>query len=132
MRMGSTMRPNWTDNSAYIIPSRNLLQVNLNPNTQNLDEPITPRSVSARSSSVPSLLISTRITFKECVNLLHYCRLVYKLLVSMRSCNLQEDIHFSQMNIFLMNSLSEISEKIECKGILYDAENVWLREKKLR
>ena len=36
------------------------------------------------------------------------------------------------MNTFLMNSLYEISERIECKGIIYDGENVWLREKKLR
>lgn len=42
-------------------------------------------------NSTQGKLISSVISFKECVNLLHYCRLVYKYVTLLKSMRPSED-----------------------------------------
>lgn len=66
------------------------------------------------------------------MNLLHYCRLIYKYVIALRESNLYEDSQARYLSGWLMLLMEEINKKINENGIIYDGENAPLREKKLR
>ena len=65
-------------------------------------------------------LISTTITFKECVNILHYCRLVYKYTTTLRQSSYSDENQVKTFSKWLMKILKEINEKIDSKNIVYE------------
>jgi hypothetical protein len=58
------------------------------------------------------VILSARITFKECVNILHYCRLLFKHLVLMRDLAFgdenQNSIFKRWLSIILKTLMKEI------------------------
>lgn len=73
------------------------------------------------------VILSTQITFKECVNILHYCRLLFKHLVLMRDLNFGDE---NQNNIFkrwLSIILKTLMKAINEKKIKYEGDNLAAR-----
>ena len=77
--------------------------------------------------SSSSNFISSPITFKECVNILHYCRLLYKYIVSLRESIHNDENQVKTFTAWLLTLMEEIKNKINSNGIIYEGENAWLR-----
>lgn len=75
--------------------------------------------------------MNSTVTFQECVQLLHYCRLVYKTVLvinkSLRALNLKIADYYTT---WLLDMLDELSEKIP-KYVRFEGEKAAVREKKL-
>lgn len=71
-------------------------------------------------NSFGSKIFSANITFKECVNLLHYCRLIYKYVILLRESHPHEDGQARYLSGWLMLLMEEIKKKINENGIIYD------------
>ena len=67
-----------------------------------------------------SKIFSVSITFKECVNLLHYCRLVYKYVSSLKSTHPSEENQIRVLSTWVLLLMDEIKRKINENGIVYD------------
>lgn len=76
-------------------------------------------------------ILSAPITFKECVNILHYCRLVFKHLVLMKEINFGDESQTSIFKRWLSTILKTLMREINEKKIIYEGENRMAREKKL-
>lgn len=84
------------------------------------------------SSSGKDSILSANIYFKACVNVLHYCRLIYKHIVLAKE---QLNYDENQIGIFkrwLSVILKTIMKSIENKKVIYEGENAASREKKLQ
>lgn len=79
-----------------------------------------------------SKIFSIPIAFKECVNILHYCRLIYKYVTSLKTIHPSEDSQIRILSTWVLLIIEEIKVKINDSSIIYEGENIWLREKKLR
>lgn len=77
-------------------------------------------------------IFSTSFTFKECVNLLHYCRLVYKYVVLMKETHPSEDNQIRTLAGWVLFFMDEIKNKINEGSVIYERDNGYIREKKLR
>jgi hypothetical protein len=64
-------------------------------------------------------ILSGTLTFKECVNILHYARLIFKFLLMLKVSVYSNNNELFKMTRWLMEVLAEISEKIERKDVLY-------------
>ena len=90
---------------------------NLMANTHAFSEMSKREAIAAKGD----MILSTTISFKECVNILHYCRLMYKHVVLMREIGVGEE---NQTSIFkkwlaavLKTLMREITEKrVRCEG----------------
>jgi hypothetical protein len=78
-----------------------------------------------------SVLLPGILSFKEAVNCLHYCRLLYKFLMLSREVEEHDRRFASVLSALLFKVLSEIANKIEKKEIAYDEETN-KKETKLR
>lgn len=63
-------------------------------------------------NSAHSKLISSVISFKECVNLLHYCRLVYKYVTFLKSMRPNEDNQIRVLSSWVLAFIDDIKGKI--------------------
>jgi hypothetical protein len=77
-------------------------------------------------------ILSGELSFKECVNILHYGRLIFKFLLTLKVSDYSNDNELFRLSKWLMELLGEISEKLEKKEIIYEGENAGLREQKLK
>lgn len=91
-----------------------------------------PTTISTNNGTPSSKVFSTSITFKECVNILHYCRLIYKYIIAVKESSDGEENQVKTFTAWLLLLMEEIRAKINNQGIIYEGENAWLREKKLR
>lgn len=64
-------------------------------------------------------ILSGRLSFKECVNILHYGRLIFKFLLMLKVSVYSNSNELFKMTRWLMDVLAEISEKIERKEVVY-------------
>ena len=73
------------------------------------------------------------INFKESVNTLHYCRLLYKYLTMAREVEPESKNrkYYKLLASWMFKILTEISQKVERKEIVYDEETT-KKEMKLR
>lgn len=78
------------------------------------------------------LILSGEISFKECVNILHYGRLIFKFLLTLKVSEYCNDNELFRLSKWLMELLAEINFKLEKKEIIYEGDNASLREQKLK
>lgn len=80
-------------------------------------------------------IITSQINFKECVSILHYCRLIFKYLTCFKELTALNDQsckeHYAILAQFLIYCLDEIFNFVNNKKIRYEGENPEIREKKL-
>jgi hypothetical protein len=113
-----------TTNSNSAIP----VLINTDPHKQKLDN-VYP--VLRQPHPIQSILLPGILSFKEAVNCLHYCRLIYKFIMLNREVE-ENDRRFTSVLAGLMfKVLGEISNKIDKKEIAYDEETN-KKEMKLR
>lgn len=93
---------------------------------------IKPMSKLEEQDHSSSKFFSTSITFKECVNILHYCRLIYKYIIALRDSSYSEENQIKTFTAWLLTMMDEIKAQISSNGIIYQGQNAWLREKKLK
>ena len=67
-----------------------------------------------------SKILSVAITFKECVNILHYCRLIYKYIIALRDSLYNDDNQVKTFTAWLLTLMEEIKNKINNSGIVYE------------
>jgi hypothetical protein len=77
-------------------------------------------------------ILSGELTFKECVNILHYGRLIFKFLLTLKVSEYSNDNELFKLSKWLMELLGEIKVKLEKKEIIYEGDNASLREQKLK
>jgi hypothetical protein len=87
------------------------------------------KAVSKESKYV---ILSGSLSFKECVNILHYGRLIFKFLLTLKISEYSNDNELFKLSRWLMELLGEIQQKIERREIVYEGENAPLREQKLK
>lgn len=58
------------------------------------------------------IILSGSLSFKECVNILHYGRLIFKFLLTLKISEYSNDNELFKLSKWLMELLREISEKI--------------------
>jgi hypothetical protein len=66
------------------------------------------------------LILAGNLTFKECVNILHYGRLIFKFLLTLKISEYSNDNELFKLSKWLMELLGEINSKIERKHIVYE------------
>lgn len=71
-------------------------------------------------SSQSCKFFSTSITFKECVNILHYCRLIYKYIIALRDSSFSEENQIKTFTAWLLTLMDEIKAQINSNGIIYE------------
>lgn len=57
-------------------------------------------------------ILSGEISFKECVNILHYGRLIFKFLLTLKVSDYSNDNELFRLSKWLMELLGEINEKL--------------------
>lgn len=72
-------------------------------------------------------ILSSSITFRECVNILHYCRLIFKHLVSMKEISFGDENQRSIFKRWLCTVLKSLMREIEDKKIICDGDNIAAR-----
>lgn len=90
------------------------------------------QNIKVQQNNNLSKVFSSSMTFKECVNILHYCRLMYKYVIGLKSTQVNEENQIRILSSWVLLVMSEIKKKISQNGIIYEGENSMLREKKLR
>lgn len=90
-----------------------------------------PEKVKKNAESKMQIL-SGSLSFKECVNVLHYGRLIFKFLLTLKVSEYSNDNELFKLSKWLMELLAEISEKLDRREIVYEGENAHLREQKLK
>ena len=66
------------------------------------------------------------------MNILHYCRLIYKYTTTLKQSPYSDENQVKTFSKWLMKILKEVNDKIDNKTIIYEGDNIWLREKKLK
>lgn len=61
------------------------------------------------------------------MNILHYGRLIFKFLLTLKVSDYTNDNELFRLSKWLMELLAEINEKLEKKEIIYEGENANLR-----
>lgn len=59
-----------------------------------------------------SKIFSTMITFKECVNILHYCRLIYKFVILLRETKHHDENLGNTFSVWVLSLMNEIKARI--------------------
>ena len=63
------------------------------------------------------------------MNLLHYCRLIYKFVTFMKETYFLDENISKILSSWVLSLMVEIKGQINDNKILYEGENGWLREK---
>lgn len=69
------------------------------------------------------MILSASITFKECVNILHYCRLLFKHLILMKEMSFGDENQSSIFKKWLSAILKTLMKEISGKRVRCDGEN---------
>lgn len=77
------------------------------------------------------LIFTPSITFKECVSLLHFCRLLYKYLNQIKNDTNEMSTYTIYAN-FLLQSLDDINATIREKRVKYNEAQGDVKERKLQ
>lgn len=77
-------------------------------------------------------IISGQLNFKECVNILHYCRLLFKHLILMRDMAFGDENQRSIFKRWLSTVLKSLKREVEEGRVVCGGENAAARERKLR
>ncbi len=80
-------------------------------------------------------ILSSDVTFRACVNILHYCRLVYKYVTVMQVMKDHKLGDENRKNVFvrwLAIVVKTVNTRIDNHEVIYEGENAALREEKLK
>ncbi len=64
-------------------------------------------------------ILSGILNFKECVNILHYARLIFKFVLMLKVSSYSNNNELFKLTRWLMEVLAEINEKIERREVVY-------------
>lgn len=68
-------------------------------------------------------VFSANVTFKECVNFLHYCRLLFKYILLLKSSCPGEEAQIRILSSWVLLLVDELKAKIIESGVTYEGEN---------
>lgn len=81
-------------------------------------------------------ILSSDVTFKACVNILHYCRLIYKYVTVLQILKDHKSVgDENRRNVFvrwLAIVVKTVNTRIDNKEVIYEGQNAALREEKLK